>query len=135
MKGILADIHMGSVADALFREMQAPSWIELWEHVGLVVMQFEDLALTPTSTDLEIWQTCQAEQLVFITNNRNADSVDSLEMTLRLHNTSLCLPVFTIGDFDRFRESRTYAARAIERLYEYLLDIDSVRGAGRLYLP
>ena len=82
-----------------------------------------------------IWRRCQAEQLVLITNNRNQDSPDSLETTLRLYNTPDCLPVFTIGDLDKFRISRAYAERVLERLYEYLLQIDNVRGTGRLFLP
>ncbi len=131
----MADVHMGVVADALFREMQSPTWAELWNHVGLTVLHFEDLELSATSKDVEIWQKCQAEQVILITNNRNKDSADSLEATLRVLGTSESLPVFTIGDFDHFRKSRTYAARVIERLYDYLLDIDRVRGAGRLYLP
>jgi hypothetical protein len=84
---------------------------------------------------LEIWQRCQAEQLIFITNNRNQDSPDSLEATIRQHNNPACLPVFTVGDLDRFRKSRAYAMRVLERLYEYLVDIDNVRGTGRQFLP
>jgi hypothetical protein len=135
VKGILADVHMGCAAEAIFREIQSPSWIELWQYLRLVVMQFDDVGLTATSTDLEIWQKCQLEELVLLTNNRNEHSVDSLEATIRLYNTAESLPVFTVGDFGRLRKNRTYAARLIERFYDYLLDIDRVRGAGRLYLP
>jgi hypothetical protein len=73
--------------------------------------------------------------LVLITNNRNADSEDSLEVAIREHNTPNSLPVLTIGNVDRFRKSRKYAEKVVEQLYDYLEDIDSVRGAGRLYLP
>ena len=72
---------------------------------------------------------------MFITNNRNSDSPDSLEATIRQYNTTHSLPVFTIADLDDFRKNRTYARRVLERLYEYLLDIARVRGTGRLYLP
>ena len=84
---------------------------------------------------MEIWQRCQAEQLVLITNNRNEDSPESLEATIRQHNTPESLPVFTIGNLDNFRLSRAYAERVLKRLYEYLLEIDSLRGTGRLFLP
>jgi hypothetical protein len=84
---------------------------------------------------LEIWQLCQAEKLVFITDNRNHDSADSLESAIQLHNSPDALPVFTIADLNRFRTSRSYAERVLESLYDYLLRIDTVRGAGRLYLP
>jgi len=43
--------------------------------------------------------------------------------------------VFTIADLRKFRKSRAYAQRVLEKLYEFLLDIDRLRGTGRLYLP
>ena len=135
MKGILADIHMKGPVDALVREMQSEPWAELWKDLGLHLFYLEDVGLAPTSTDLEIWQCCQSQQLIFITNNRNQDSPDSLEAAIRLHNSPACLPVFTVGDLDRFRKSRAYAMRVLERLYEYLVDIDNVRGTGRQFLP
>jgi hypothetical protein len=108
---------------------------EFWQYLGLALFHFDDVGLTPTSTDLDIWQRCQAEQLVLITNNRNEDALDSLEATIRRHNASDRLPVFTIGNLDQFRSSRDYAERVVQRLYEYLLDIESIRGTGRLFLP
>ncbi len=132
MKGILADIHLIGPVEDLVREMQTERWSEFWEALGLVLFHFEDVGLTP---DLEIWQRCQAEQLVLITNNRNEDSPDSLETTIRQHNMANSLPVFTIGNLNEFRKSRDYAEHVLERLYEYLLDINRVRGTGRLFLP
>jgi len=134
VKGILADIHLGGPIDNLVRQMQREPWVEFWQYLALTLYHLDDVGLTATSTDLEIWRCCQAEQLVFITNNRNEDSPDSLETTIRQNNTADCLPVFTIGDLDKFRLSQTYARRALERLYEYLLRIDEVRGTGRLFL-
>jgi hypothetical protein len=119
----------------LIEAMQREPWTEFWGHLGLVLFHFDDLGLTPTSTDLEIWLRCQAEELILITDNRNEDSADSLGATIRTHNTPSSLPVFTIGKLARFQKSKEYADRVVKVLYEYLLDIDRVRGAGRLYLP
>jgi predicted nuclease of predicted toxin-antitoxin system len=93
VQGILADANISSPVDDLVREMQKEPWAEFWNHLGLALFHFDDVGLTPTSTDLEIWQRCQAEQLVLITNNRNEDSPDSLEATFRQHNTPASLPV------------------------------------------
>lgn len=135
VRGILADIHMkGPVAD-LARAMQGASWGEFWKDLELAHFAFEEVNLTPTSTDEEIWQKCQEEQLILITNNRNQDSPDSLEATIRRHNTPNSLPVFTISDLHRFRKNRDYAERVLERLYECLLDMDKLLGTGRLFLP
>jgi hypothetical protein len=73
--------------------------------------------------------------VILITNNRNSDSPDSLEATIRRYNTAHSLPVFTIADLDKFRMNRSYAERVLERLLEYLLEIEGVRGTGRLFLP
>ena len=135
MKGLLADVNTRGPVDYLVQHMQAEPWAEFWTYLGLRLLHFEDVGLLPTSPDLEIWQRCQAEQLILITNNRNARSPDSLEETIRDHNRPDSLPVFTIADLDKFRTSRAYAERLLESLYDYLMRIDTVRGTGRLYLP
>lgn len=101
----------------------------------MVVLTFDDLQLSPETSDAIVWQTCQREQLILVTANRNADGPDSLEATLRMHNKATTLPVFTIANADRVIQSQDYAERVAVRLLDYLLDIDRVRGAGRLYLP
>ena len=121
--------------EGLVRAMQEEPWAEFWGHLSLFLYRFEDVGLTPSSTDPEIWQRCQTEQLIFITNNRNQDSADSLESAIRIHNTPSSLPVFTMGKLGRLQRSSEYADRVLKTLYAYLLDIDRVRGAGRLYLP
>jgi len=115
--------------------MQKEPWDEFWTYLGLALFHFQELGLTPTSSDLDIWQTCQANGLVLITNNRNARSSDSLEVAIRENNRPDCLPVFTIGNLNRFRTSRDYADRVLRKLYDYLMRIDNLRGTGRLYLP
>lgn len=135
MKGILADINARGQVEYLVQLMRTETWISFWDALGLVLRHFEDVGLTPTSTDLEIWRRCQAEQLVLITDNRNYESADSLEATIRKFNTPDSLPVFTIGDLNKFSTMRSYAEQVVVKCYDYLLRIDSVRGTGRLYLP
>ena len=115
--------------------MQSRVWAEFWTPLGLVYKHFDDVGLSPESSDFEIWQVCQAEQLVLITDNRNLDSPDSLEATIRQYNQPDSLPVFTISDMTAFSASRSYAEKVLEHLYDYLLRIDEVRGTGRLFLP
>jgi len=135
VKGILADAHAIGHVDYLVRLLQAAPWAEFWQDLGITYFRFEDVGLSPESTDLEIWQRCQAEQLILITDNRNYDSPASLESVIRELNAPDSLPVFTIGDLDKLRTSRRYAERVVIMLYDYLLRIDTVRGTGRLYLP
>jgi hypothetical protein len=135
VRGLLADANITGHVEYLARLMQTGSWGEFWQDLGLVLRHFADVGLSPSSTDLEIWQRCQAQQPLLVTDNRNAESPDSLEAVIRLHNTPQALPVFTIADVDKLRTSQAYAECVMIRLYEYLLDIENLRGAGRLFVP
>ncbi len=135
VKGLVADANIQGQVEYLAHRMQAEPWADFWQALGLALHRFEDVGLQPAATDFEVWNVCQAEQLVLITDNRNLDSEDSLEATIRRNNTPRSLPVFTIADMNEFRTNASYAERVVEALYDYLLRIDEVRGAGRLYLP
>ncbi len=115
--------------------MQADAWADFWQALDLALYHFEDVGLSESSTDVEVWNVCEAEHLLLITDNRNLGSEDSLEATIRRHNTPESLPVFTIADMNEFRTNSSYVERVVEALYGYLLRIDEVRGTGRLYLP
>ena len=99
------------------------------------MVSFPALGLSYDSSDAVIWRTCQREELVLITGNRNNDGPDSLEAMIRSENQPDSLPVITIADQDRVLQDRLYAENVAERLLDYLMRIDEVRGAGRLYVP
>ena len=135
MARLLADNDAVGYVEALVHEMKSPKWVDFWTMLGLTLVYFRDVGLAPASSDRTIWLTCQAEQLLLITNNRNQDGPDSLETTIRELNGPDSLPVFTISHLDTFRTSRTYVERMVDSLYVYLMGIDELRGTGRLYLP
>jgi len=133
--GILADINaQGHVHDVV--QLLQTGWrAEIWASLNLPVRTFADLGLDRDVSDAILWHTCQRLQVILITRNRNAQAPDSLEPTIRSHNTPQCLPVFTLADADRIRKSKAYADLVADRLLEYLLEVDNVRGTGRLFLP
>jgi hypothetical protein len=135
VKGLVADANIQGQVHYLVQRMQVEAWADFWQALGLVLHRFEDVGLSGSSTDLEVRNVCQAEQLILITDNRNLDFEDSLEATIRQNNTPESLPVFTIADMNEFRTNSSYVQRVIGALYDYLLRIDDVRGTGRLYLP
>jgi hypothetical protein len=108
---------------------------ELWESLNLAVLRFADLSLDPRSADVVVWERCQSEQLLLLTDNRNADKVDSLELAIRDSATPSSLPVFTIGDSQRFLHDRAYAERLADKFLQDLFDIENYRGVGRVYIP
>jgi hypothetical protein len=99
------------------------------------VQDFERLGLPRDLPDVELWRICQERQVLLITANRNRSGPDSLEAALRALGTVDSLPVLTLADPDRILRDRAYADRVVERLIDICLDVDQVRGTGRLYLP
>jgi hypothetical protein len=77
----------------------------------------------------------QAQGYYLLTSNRNEDSEDSLEATVHREGTPTTLPVFTLPLPDRVYYSQAFLERVVEKLLDYLIYADNIRGAGRLYLP
>jgi hypothetical protein len=132
---ILADANIEGQVDLLIARMQSETWREFWDYLGLRHVTFADVGLDRTDTDSVVWQRCQDADLLLLTDNRNDDGPDSLETTIRSRNTPRSLPIFTIGETRRLRASTEYADQVIDRLLSYILEIDELRGTGRLFLP
>jgi hypothetical protein len=102
--------------------------------VPLHLVRFAEAGLAHDSSDRVVWRFAQERHLLLLTDNRNMDGADSLEATLRDDNDALLLPVITIGRIDRVFE-RSYRARCAIRLLEIVLDLDTYRGSGHLFIP
>lgn len=135
MNGILADVNIEGHVDLLVALMQAEPWKLFWDHLQLRYVHFTDVGLAPDALDSLVWTTCQNQQLLLVTDNRNRKGPDSLEATIQANNMPTSLPVFTIANVPHLRSSRSYADRVIDKLLDSLLRIDALRGTGRLYLP
>ncbi|HZW33683.1 MAG TPA: hypothetical protein VFF52_23380 [Isosphaeraceae bacterium] len=135
MRGILADINVGKQRRAILAIWSSDTWRDLWSALGLSVVSFPAVGLSYRAPDDLIWKTCQREKLVLITGNRNDDGPDSLEATIRVENQPDRLPVITISDPDRVLQDRLDAEKVAERLLDYLMRIDEIRGTGRIYVP
>ena len=135
MRAILSDICNEAQVRSILGILNGPFWQDLWNTLTLQYLTLSNLGLAPDTPDSVIWHLCQTELLVLITANRNNAGSDSLEATIRAHNTATSLPVFTLADEQAILHSRSYAERVAEQLLDYLLDIDHCRGTGRLYLP
>ena len=135
MAGIVPDNDLEGQFESLLQRLTSETWGEEWGYLGVTVYSLETLGLARDSSDREIWEVCQKQQVVLITGNRNDDGPDSLESTIRQNNTPESLPVFTLANAARMQHDRSYAERVVERLLEYLFDLEKCRGTGRLYLP
>ena len=135
MTGIVADNDVIGLLHILQSYFESDSWREIWSSLQCSVYTFKELGLAADSTDRAIWQECQRRQVVLITANRNEDGPDSLAAVIRELNTPGALPVFTLTDPPRIATEKPYATRVAERLLEYFMRIDEVRGTGRLFVP
>ena len=135
VRGILADNDIEGHFQLLLTVLQGNAWAEVWEYLDITVENFEDLGLARNAPDKAIWQTCQSEKVVLVTANRRSREPHYLENTSRLLNISNCLPVFTLAKVGRIQRNRAHREKIVERLLDYLLEIDNYLGVGRLYLP
>lgn len=71
-----------------------------------------------------IWRTCQRQQFVLGTANRNQDRADALEAVIRAENTLSGLPALTLGDPAGVFHSPVYPERVAAKLIGCLIDID-----------
>ena len=132
---LLADNDAGGQLAILVRIISSGDWNAFWNDLQLTTVTFEDLALRRDATDAELWRTCQGEQVVLITNNRNANEPESLETTIRAENRADSLPVFTLARAQQINTDRTYAERTAISLLDYLTRLDALRGMGRIFIP
>jgi hypothetical protein len=132
---LLADEHCETHLAALVQTCRSPRWREIWDGIGAAIHTFESAHISRAIPDGELWTWCQRNGHVLITANRNEDSPTSLETTIRTRGTAASLPVLTLANSDRILKDSAYGERAAVRLMEILLDLDSLRGTGRLFLP
>jgi hypothetical protein len=135
MAAIMADHDCEGQMQVLLRLLTSTEWQALWTELAVRVASFASLGVPPNTPDADLWRLCQTRQILLITGNRNEEGPASLEATLQAANTPTSLPVLTLSEPQRVFSSHAYARRVVERLVEYLIDVENLRGTGRLYLP
>jgi hypothetical protein len=135
MPTIMADHDSEGHLQVLLRLLTGAEWYAFWTALDVRVETFARLGLSINTPDADIWRHCQQQGIVLLTGNRNEDGPTSLEATIRVYNTPMSLPVLTISAPQRLLNNRAYAQRVAERFLECLIDVENLRGAGRLYLP
>lgn len=83
----MSDQDILGLANALFPRCR-DEWGEFLDDLDVRIVTFEDLELQSDSSDSEIWHACQQNNVVLLTANRNKESDESLEATIRERNQS-----------------------------------------------
>ncbi|MEI6329723.1 MAG: ACP S-malonyltransferase [Pseudanabaena sp.] len=128
----LIDHNLKGHALALFGAIASQGWLDV---LPIQFVNFAEVDLAIDSNDRVVWRLAQEKQMILLTANRSMKGKDSLEQVMREENTSNSLPVFTIANADRLLNDIDYRGRCVESLIEITLDIDSYRGARRIFIP
>jgi predicted nuclease of predicted toxin-antitoxin system len=127
----LIDYNLTGDAVLFWGTLSAEGWLDL---LPIRFFTFQEVELPMDSSDRAVWDFAQTNQMILITANRNMKGDDSLEQTMRKHNTPTSLPILTIGNPDRFDES-SYRQKCATRLIEILFDLENHMGVGRIFIP
>src|SRR5262249_39719507 len=102
------------------------------------LVTFADLGLPSDSDDRTVWQFCQSEGWILLSDNRNLDGPDSLEATLADSWNAGCLPILTLANKRRFERDPEYARRAANDTADVLFGLGmegEYRDRPRIYVP
>ncbi len=132
---ILLDEHLDGFVLYLESLTFSDYWREVAEWLSLRFVRLSDVGLIVGTSDRDIWHFCQDRGLYLMSDNRSQSTADSLGAVIAAEGAPESLAVFTIGDLDRFRKERTYGEAVAKSLLQHLFEPDSIRGAGRLFLP
>lgn len=128
----LIDHNLKGHALVLFGAIATQGWLDI---VPIQFVTFAEMDLSIDSDDRTVWRLAQENQMILLTANRSMKGKDSLEQVMREENTSESLPVITVSNADRLLNDSEYRGRCIESLVEIVLDIDTYRGARRIFIP
>jgi chemotaxis response regulator CheB len=131
---IMADNDVIGAVQAVRKLVESAAWRDLAVGVTFTFVDFESLSLLPTASDREVWQACQAADVVLITANRTGGAESLTEVISQLGDDN-SLPVITIGDAKRAVRDRDYLEDCAFALLDLIENIEALRGAGRLFIP
>jgi hypothetical protein len=128
----LIDHNLKGHALVFFGAIASQGWLDI---VPMQFVTFAEIDLSIDSDDRAVWRLAQENQMILLTANRSMKGKDSLEQVMREENTSESLPVVTVSNADRLLNDSEYRGRCVESLVEIVLDIDTYRGARRIFIP
>lgn len=137
MQGLLADVNVQGHLSFLRRVLED---LDLWPalaELGLQLVTFRDLGLPMDLDDRQLWNGCQRQGWVLLTENRNHEGPDSLQATLTDSWHAGHLPVLTLANKARFEHSREYAVSVATDVAELLFGIaqGEYHDRPRIYVP
>lgn len=137
MRGLVTDVNIQGHLPYLRRLLLD---LDLWPILAELQIEFRsfaDLRIPPDLDDRSLWNRCQEDGWVLLTENRNNDGEDSLHATLADSWRTGQLPVLTLANKAKFEHSRHYAERIARDIAELLFGIklEEYRDQRRIFVP
>ena len=101
----MIDHNLRGQALILFGAIGSQGWLDI---IPIRFVTFVEMDLSIDSDDRSVWRLAQENQMILLTANRSMKGKDSLEQVMREENTSVSLPVMTIGNADRLLYDSEY---------------------------
>ncbi len=128
----LIDYNLNGPALILLGSLTGSGWLDL---IDIRFVRFSEVELPMNSSDRQVWQFAQANQMILLTANRSMKGKDSLEQVNREENTPTSFPVLTIANVDQLLADSNYRERCVNRLVEIAIDIEYYQGTMRIFIP
>jgi hypothetical protein len=128
----LIDHNLKGHALVFFGAIASQGWLDI---LPIRFVTFAEIELSIDSNDRVVWRLAQKNQMILLTANRSMKGKDSLEQVMREESIPTSLPVITVSNSERLLNDSEYRGRCVESLIEIVLDIDSYRGARRIFIP
>ena len=138
MRGLLADVNVQGHLPYLRNLLQALGLRTVLDALDLRLATFPDLGLDHHLEDRPLWEFCQREGWVLLTDNRNYEHENSLQATRNDSWRVGHLPILTLSNKGRFEANRAYAEKVAEDVATILFGIVSeveYRDQPRIYVP
>jgi len=138
MLGLLADVNVQGHISYLRRLLEKLElWAILTDYTSLTFATFTTLQLPRDLDDRSLWNYCQQNGWVLLTENRNHEDWNSLSATMLDSWQCGHLPVITVASKSNFENSSEYAIRVAEDIAELLFGIamGEYRDRSRIYVP
>lgn len=97
MATLLVDANLDGHAEILKARLATDTWRELRDFLDVQFLHFDRAGLDRAVKDNVVWRRCQQQGYYLLTANRNLESEDSLEATIRREGTAQSLPVLTLA--------------------------------------
>ena len=121
---------------AVLRRVTEHDWADEAAILGLRFVWLEDVGLSATSTDEEIYGWCLEIGAILLTGDRTMrDGLDALENVIHRLGRDDSLPVITIAAPVKLLSDREYAEECAFNLIDCLSMIENYRGTRRIFLP